>query len=175
MILISVGSTNPVKVTAVKNAFQKVFKDEKIKVEGLKISSGVSNQPTSDKESIKGATTRAKKSMKLLNADFGVGIEGGIQKIGKIWFDCGFVVVINKKGEVGLGSSIRMQTPNKMIKLIKKGMELGEVDDILFKTQNSKQKQGHFGLMTNNLITRESAYQDAVLSALSRFIHPEIF
>jgi len=172
---IAIGSANPVKINAVKIAFKKVFKNQKIIVKGIEVNSGVTNQPMSDKESLKGAHNRAKKSLKALDFDFGVGIEGGLQKIGDKWFDCGWVTVTDKKGTEGIGSSLRMQTPLKMIRMIEKGLELGEVDDVLFKTNNSKQQQGHFGLMTNNLINREKCYTDAVLSALSRFIHPEIF
>lgn len=175
MILVSVGSANPVKIKAAESAFKKAFPGKTIKVKGAEITSAVSKQPMSDLESIKGATHRAKKSMKTLNADYGVGIEGGLQKIGNNWFDSGWTVVINKKGIIGIGSSIKMLTPSKMIKMINKGLELGEVDDILFNTKNSKQKQGHFGLMTNNLINREKAYTDGILSALSRFIHEEVF
>jgi inosine/xanthosine triphosphatase len=172
---IAVGSANPVKINAVRTAFKKVFTNQKIFVEGIEVYSGVTKQPMSDKESLKGAHNRARKSLKALDFDYGVGIEGGLQKIGKNWFDCGWVIVTNKKGIEGIGSSIRMQTPLKMIRMIEKGLELGEVADVLFKTNNSKQQQGHFGLMTDNLINREKCYTDAVLSALSRFIHSEIF
>jgi inosine/xanthosine triphosphatase len=172
---IAVGSTNPVKINAVKLAFKKVFKNQKIIVKGIEVSSGITNQPMSDKESLKGAHNRAKKSLNEMNFDFGVGIEGGLQKIGNNWFDCGWVIVIDRKLTEGIGTSIRMQISSKMIKMVKTGLELGEVDDLLFKTNNSKQQQGHFGLMTNNLVSREKCYTDAVLSALSRFIHPEIF
>lgn len=69
-----------------------------------------------------------------------------------------------------------MQTPNKMIKLMnKESLELGEVDDIMFNMKNSKQKQGHFGLMSNNAIKRSHAYSHAVISALVRFINPDLF
>lgn len=123
----------------------------------------------------RGATNRAKRSLKIGKADFGVGLEGGIHKIGNKWFDCGWMVIIDKKGRVGIGSSARIETPKIMIKMIKKGMELGEVNDILFKKKNSKQGDGHFGLMTNGAITRKDGYTQGLVLALSRFIHPEIF
>ena len=56
-----------------------------------------------------------------------------------------------------------------------KRIELGVVDDILFKTKDSKKKEGHFGLMTNNKLNRKLAYQHGVISALIRFIHPNLF
>lgn len=172
---IAIGSTNPVKISAVKSAFKKVWPRKKFTFISIDIDSGVSKQPMSDLESIKGARNRAKRSLKISKGDFGVGLEGGLQKIGKDWFDCGWIVVLNKKKMVGIGSSIKMHTPKKMFKHLKKGLELGEVDDLLFNVENSKQKQGHFGLMTKNKIDRAKAYRDAVISALARFLNPELF
>lgn len=130
---VAVGSTNPVKIQAVSKAFKKVWPKKKWEVIGIKVPSGISDQPMSDEESIKGATNRARRAIKKLNADYGVGLEGGIHKIGKKWFDCGWMVVIDKKGGLGIGSSARIETPKVMIKMIKKGMELGDVNDVLFK------------------------------------------
>lgn len=173
---VAVGSTNPVKIAAVKAAFSAVWPKKKWSVEGIAVASGVSDQPMSDTESIKGATTRAKQAIKKLHADFGVGAEGGLQHIEGKWFDSGWIVVINKKEQIGIGSSIRMQTPPQMIQMMQeKQMELGHVDDIFFKTENSKQRIGHFGHMSNNLITRTDAYKSGIISALSRFLHPELY
>ena len=58
---------------------------------------------------------------------------------------------------------------------IHQGLELGIVIDIVFKTKNSRENIGHFGLMTKNTITRITGYRDAVIAALSRFVHPKLF
>lgn len=173
---VAIGSTNFVKVKAVKDAFEKVWPNKKFKFIPTEVNSGVSRQPKSDLESIKGAKNRAKQSMKFNNADFGVGLEGGIHKIDGKWFDSGWIVVIDKKGNEGIGCSVKMQTPDKMVKLMnRKDLELGEVDDLIFKIKNSKQKEGHFGLMTRNILSRQEAYSHAVISALVRFINPDLF
>lgn len=172
---VAVGSKNPVKIEAVRLAFEKVWPDKKWVVEGVEVGSGVSNQPMSDLESIKGATTRAKRAINVLKADYGVGLEGGLQKIKNEWFDCGWIVVIDKNGGMGIGSTIRMRTPKRMMEMVKKGMELGEVNDLIFRRVNSKQEEGHFGLMTKNVLTRTSAYSDGVVAALSYFLHTHLF
>lgn len=172
---IAVGSQNPVKINAVKSAFKLVWPKKKIEVFGVDVKSGVSNQPMSDAESIKGATLRAKRSIKVINTEFGVGLEGGLNKIGGKWFDCGWAVVIDKKGVTGIGSSARIQTPEKIMKLVRAGRELGTANDIVFGAKNSKQKEGHFGLMTKGIVTRTDAYKDSIVFALSRFIRPELF
>lgn len=172
---VAVGSENPVKIEAVKEAFKKVWPKNKLEIVGVKVSSGVSDQPMSDKEAIKGATNRARRALKSTGADFGVGLEGGVNKIGSRWFDCGWMVVTDKKGRIGIGSGTRIETPEKIMKLLREGRELGTANDILFGTKNSKQGQGHFGLMTNGILTRKSEYVTGIISALSRFLHPEIF
>lgn len=174
-MIVAVGSTNPVKIQAAKDAFKTLWPKKKWEVEGIKVPSGVSDQPMSDAESIKGATNRAKKALKALKADFGVGLEGGLQKIGKNWFDCGWAVVVDKKGVAGIASTVRIETPTKLMRLIKQGKELGEANDLYFKKENSKQGQGHFGLMTNGAITRAQGYRDGLIMALTRFLHPELW
>lgn len=172
---IAVGSKNPVKIAAVKQAFEKVFPEKQWDVEGIDVASGVSDQPMSDVESITGARNRAEKSRDALAADYGVGLEGGLQQIGDAWFDCGWIVILDKSGIEGIGSSVRMHTPDKMIAMVHEGMELGHINDKLFGIENSKQGDGHFGLMTKNAITRTSGYTEAVIAALARFIRPEVF
>jgi len=41
--------------------------------------------------------------------------------------------------------------------------------------ENTKQDNGYFGIISDNLITREKGYIDAVIMALARFKKPEIF
>lgn len=171
---IAVGSQNPVKIKSVYQAFSHVWPGTDWQVRGYPTQSGVSNQPMSDLESIRGARSRAQSALSQ-GADYGVGSEGGLQKIGTLWFDCGWFVVIDSKGWEGIGSSARIIVPPKMMKLIHQGYELGDVIDQLFHTHNAKQRDGHFGLMTNNAITRTSGYRDGVIMALCRFIKPEIF
>lgn len=172
---IAVGSQNIVKINACKTAFNKVWPNIDWIVEGIEVDSEVSKQPMTDEESIRGAINRAKKAIKLLKADFGVGLEGGMQQIGNYWFDCGWIAIVDKNSKIGLGSSLKILVPEKMMTLIRQGKELGDVIDIFFKGKNLKQKNGHFGCMTNNAVTRTSGYVDGIISSLVRFIHPELF
>lgn len=172
---IAIGTKNPVKIQAVEEAFMRVWPEREFDFIGVEVTSGVPDQPMSDEESIIGATNRARHAMKIEQADFGVGLEGGIQKIGNQYFDCGWIVVLDTKGNRGVGSSIKMEVPPKMIKLINEGIELGKVVDIVFDVEDSKHSQGHFGLMTGDAITRKEGYRDGVIAALAAFINPGVF
>src|SRR5258708_40205244 len=132
-MLVAVGSKNPVKVQAVKAAFEKVFPEKKWDVVGIEVESEVSAQPMSDEESVRGARNRAQKALKKMKADFGVGIEGGLQKIEEYWFTRGWMVIVNQKGDEGVGSSVSIRVTDRMMELIHQGKELGEVNDIIFK------------------------------------------
>ncbi len=59
--------------------------------------------------------------------------------------------------------------------LVRQGLELGAANDVVFGQTNSKQGTGLIGLLTNNLLTRESVFRDAVISALTTFLHPDLF
>lgn len=80
---VAVGSKNPVKIAAVREAFTKVWPKKHFVFEGVAVSSGVSNQPMSDEESFRGARNRAERAMKQIDADFGVGLEGVFRKLVK--------------------------------------------------------------------------------------------
>lgn len=172
---VAVGSTNPVKIEAVKIGFSKVWPNLTWAVSGLAVDSQISHQPMSDLESIRGARNRATAALANSTAAYGVGLEGGVQQIDDYWFDCGWIVIKDRQGLEGIGSTARIITPQKMIDKLHEGLELGQVVDHFFGTTNAKQGQGHFGLMTNNAITRTRGYADGVIMALSRFLHPELF
>ena len=54
-----VGSVNPVKLEAVRLAFEGMFPEEQIDVQGVVVPSGVPDQPGSSAETLKGANKRA--------------------------------------------------------------------------------------------------------------------
>jgi len=165
---VSIGSTNPVKVGAVEKAFELRFK-KKVHICQHKVPSGVSDQPFGD-ETIDGAVNRAKMALKAApQADYGVGLEGGITYHKKEPYAVAWCAVVNKQGEVGLGSSFGVHLPPVIMDKIKDGMELGDVLDDLLNRKNVKHQEGFFGLATGNEVTRQKAYTDMVMSALYRF------
>ncbi|MDD5606352.1 MAG: inosine/xanthosine triphosphatase [Candidatus Pacebacteria bacterium] len=170
---ISIGSRNPVKIKAVKNVIKKIW--PKAEIISLNIDSGVNNQPMSNKEAIKGANNRAKLSLEKTNSDLGLGLEGCVYDSSFGMFLSGWVVVIDKKGKIGIGSGGCLLLPDKIAKEIKKGKELGMVMDELIKEHNTKQKQGTVGVLTNNLINRTESFEKAIIFALTKFISPQYY
>ena len=68
-----VGSTNQVKVTAVKEVLEPIGQE----VMGTNVPSGVSNQPFSDAETVAGASNRAEACLKF--GQIGIGLEAGVE------------------------------------------------------------------------------------------------
>ena len=54
-------------------------------------------------------------------------------------------------------------------------MELGNADDKVFSTVNSKQKGGTVGKLTRGVIDRAQYYESAVILAMIPFIWPSLY
>lgn len=170
---IIVASENPVKLGAVKSAFNSCFND--FHVEGIEVGSGVSEQPLTDKETLIGARNRAAEARKRIHdADFWVGIEGGVQaeENGLAAFAW---IVINSAGKSGEARTAAFLLPEKIAHLVAGGLELGTANDLVFRQSNSKQKEGAVGLLTQNRIDRTELYRQAVILALIPFVNPGLY
>ena len=168
-----VGTTNPAKIAAVKGAIQQMW--PAAIVTGVNVDSGVSAQPLSDEEAIIGAPNGAHLALKMGNADLGVGVEGNTVEMAGRMFSTAWVVVVDRVGALGLGSSGRFLLPEPVAKTVRQGGELGPLMDELTGEQNTKHRQGAVGILTNNLITRTAALETAVIFALTRFINPNYY
>ena len=175
MTKIVVASKNPVKINATLDAFKLVFPNEEFEVEGVVVPSGVSDQPMSEEETMIGAEQRVENAKNASpDADFWVGIEGGVQAFGNDLLAIAWVE-IKSKDMVGRGRTGSFFLPTEIAKLVKQGKELGDADDIVFGKSNSKQQNGAIGLLTGNVITRTGAYSPAVVMALIPFKNKELY
>ncbi len=173
---IVIASKNPVKIEATLNGFKKMFPNEAFSTEGVTVPSGVGDQPQSDAETFLGARNRAENASKEQpDADFFVGIEGGIEEKNSEMESFAWVVVKAKGNGLGKGRTGTFFLPPRVAELIKAGKELGEADDIVFQRTNSKQENGAIGILTGNVIDRTTYYTDAVVIALIPFKNKELY
>lgn len=174
MLKIAVGSKNPVKVQAVKSAFEKVFGD--CEIIGVSVPSGISDMPMSFLEISQGAKNRARKAIRALEADYGVGLEGGLDENELGTFLVGFVAIVDKNDVWGYSRGEGLFLPEKIVKRVKEeNKELGEVMDEIRGLKNTKQQEGCIGYFTNNLIDRKDSFEKPVICALSRFSKKDLF
>lgn len=166
-----IASLNPAKINAVKTAFNQAFPNTVFSFTGVSVDSGVPDQPMSCIETKQGAINRVNNAkVQSPGASFYVGLEAGIEK------NSTFAWMIIDNGEkMGESRSSSLPLPPAVITAVNQGKELGDVMDEQFNTNNIKQKGGAIGLLTNNLLTRSSVYQQALILALIPFLHPDRF
>jgi inosine/xanthosine triphosphatase len=130
----------------------------------------------SDMETMDGALNRAKAALRLNEtADFGVGLEGGVHKLGDRWFESGWICAVDRQGRVGYGSSARFELAPKIIKRLMQGEELAEVMDDLSGKVDVRSGDGAMGLLTNGHLPRAEAYSHGVMFAFAPFVSPDIY
>ncbi len=168
-----VASKNPVKVEATRLGFLSYFSE--VEIMGVSVDSGVSDQPKSDEETLTGAQNRSGKAKRIEpDADYWVGIEGGIEKRGAGLTAFAWIVIIGSE-KSGESRTTSFQLPAKVVELIQQGYELGVANDLLFNKENSKQKSGAVGILTNDRINRTELYKQAVQLALIPFLNPDLY
>jgi inosine/xanthosine triphosphatase len=173
MKVVVVASKNPIKLEAVQKGFFSILGP--VEICGAEVGSGVSDQPCTDNETLTGARNRAENVRKQVkDADFWVGIEGGIAPSEKGLEAFAWIVIISKE-KYGEARTASFLLPAKVAALIAEGHELGRANDMVFGQTNSKQKQGAVGLLTQNKVTRSQLYQQAVQLALIPFVNPGLF
>jgi inosine/xanthosine triphosphatase len=173
---IIIASDNPVKINSAKLGFERIFSGEVINCESVKVDSGVSHQPKTDEETLTGATNRAENSKAMKpDADYWVGIEGGIAEIDGTMEAFAWVIIIDRNNRKGKGKSGAFILPVKVADLIREGLELGDADDQVFGMTDSKKQIGAVGILTKGALDRTGYYEQAVILALIPFINQDLY
>ncbi len=172
MLKISVGSTNPVKLEASAEAFELARKE--VEVTKFDVHSEVSDQPTSDREAIRGARKRAEKARERGDFDFGVGLEGSVSDTSFGMFLTGWAYLLDNKDSY-LGGGGRLQLPKPIADRVRNGEELGPVMDEVTGRTGVKENEGAIGVFTNGIISRKEAYRNALVFALAKYLNPDLY
>ncbi|MDQ0196961.1 DUF84 family protein [Neobacillus ginsengisoli] len=147
---IIIGSKNPAKITAVKNAFS----EKELEFISLDIPSGVNAQPFSDEETINGAVNRAVEALKKGKGEIGIGLEGGVQETKRGMLICNWGALAANDIEPIIAGGARFILPEEVAIRVRSGEELGPVMDDYAKIQNVRKHEGAIGIFTNGLINR---------------------
>lgn len=169
---IFVGSTNPVKINAVVNAASETWPE--VEVRGMKVKSGVDDQPMSDEETRKGAINRAKEAISAVLMEneknlevLGVGLEGGVfvDDQDEMWSTV-WVAVVDKEENLFVANGARFKVPDLIANPIAQGEEMGPVVAKVVGQADVRSKQGMIGVVTDGFIDRTEEYQGIVKMAL---------
>jgi len=181
---ICVGSLNPVKINAVKLAFQQYYDD--FEVFNIDANSGVSDQPIGLEKILEGAQNRAESALNYLLTEenpkhpyYGIGIEAGLVKVAMTptnYMDFQFCVIMDNKKEISLGSGIAFEYPKFVInEVFTKKKEIGIIMGELAKNKNLKKEAGAIGYLSNNKLKRIDILKEAVICALLPKINNKLY
>lgn len=173
-MLVVVGSTNPLKVGAARDAFRDFFGD--VEALGLPVPSGIKPFPTSEEETIRGAKNRARvAASERPDADFHVGIEAGIVEVDGRSFVRAYAVVV-RGDETGLGCSAAYEAPPNILERIDPESDSSRlVIDSVMGRRDVLETEGVIGVLTKGRLTRAAVNRDAVRCALTRFVSPQYY
>lgn len=160
-----VGSSNPVKLNAVRSAIAEEWPDAQ--VHGFEVESGVRSQPMTDEETQQGAINRAKAARLAgfkkfpdlaLESGVGIGLEGGVTPWnGELWSTV-WAAVVDGSEEIFTSNGARMKVPASIAKPILEGGEMGPVVSKLVGVADVRKKQGMIGIVTQNFVNRTTEY-----------------
>jgi len=177
MLLIAVGSTNPVKVNAVRNVLSRIYGD--IKVIGVKVDSGVSEQPLSEEETIVGAINRAKRARDAVDADLGVGIEAGLVKTPYTlsgYMDVQYCAIIDRRGVITLGQGPGFEYPKLVVRrILREGKSAGEIFEEITGIVDIGKKIGAIGYLSKGFINRTKLSEIAVVMAMIPRLNKDLY
>jgi len=154
-MIVRVGTANPMKIRAARKAFARYF--DKVKILGVDVPSGVSPQPISFGEIVRGARARARGAFR--DCDYSVGIEAGVFKVSAVSprpFQITMACVTDGAREA-LGSGPFYEVPPSLVR------EVVRADE------------GSVAKVTRGKVTREAVTAEAILMALAPFVSPELY
>ncbi|MBP6880095.1 DUF84 family protein [Candidatus Saccharibacteria bacterium] len=166
---VTVGSENPTKIEATRQAFAIAFPNGFFEFSGVAAASGVNEQPMTEDESILGANNRARFVLDNSDADYAVGMEGGMYFVNDSWFVSDWVVVRDRNGEKGIAGTPRYFVPEYLAKHVTADFDLSAVLEKQLDMKNIGKLDGFAGMSTNNHITRTTSNRDALVIALAQF------
>lgn len=170
---ITICSINPVKIQAVKEAFDLHF--AKIEYKNLDLShfESVSNQPMSSDETLKSALNRLQIARTLEDSDFYVSLEGGLDRDTYGSFLTWFICISDNRGKESIAGGGRMAVPSIIYETLINNpeRELGKIMDELIGDHNIKQKGGSTAIFTDNRIMRKDVFKRDIILALVPFVN----
>lgn len=173
-IKIVVGSRNPVKVNAAKQAIMQAFALTDVECIAIDAPSGVAEQPMTAEQTRTGAINRVKYCQQQHQADYYLAMEGGVDEFAEGPATFAYVVIANQE-QMSVGRSAALPLPLQVFCALQQGAELGPLMDSLFNTTNIKQRGGAIGLLTHGLASREGNYTQALILALAPFLNPDLY
>ena len=185
---IALGSDRAAKIMAVRAAIARIaeidsgWRDASVVARSVQTSAPA--MPLTDWELMSGARKRALAVREILRqqkleADLYVGLEGGFHSISVEgeWhtFLRGWAYVSDgERGSFGMSPSISV--PEPIVKNVIQGKrELGLVIDEVAGVRDVRSRQGAWGVLSRDLLTRSMSFEAALIAAFAPFYNSELY
>ncbi len=165
-VTVAVGTSNELKVRAVKKVFRRYFS---AKVIGVEVKTSISPQPVGVRELIKGAMERAFYAMRSVErAQFGVGIEAGLLEFYSStgYLETQVALILGSNNRVSIGLSPSFELPPQTVKEMLEGKELSVASKIYRGNRDLGEVVGYIGVKTWGAMTRQDLTEFAVRAAI---------
>ena len=184
---IALGSDRAAKIMAVRASVARVAEIDaawrSASIVARPVKTDAPLMPLTDWELMIGARQRAQAVRKILieqklSADLYVGLEGGFHSISLEgeWrtFLRGWAFVTDGvRGSFGMSPSI--EVPDSIVKDVVSGRELGIVIDEVAGMRDVRSKQGAWGVLSRDLLTRSDSFEAALLAAFAPFYNAKLY
>jgi len=185
---IALGSDRAAKIMSVRAAVARVAEVDAAWADASIVARAVKTEapamPLNDWQLMGGARLRALAVRDMLvgqklEADLYVGLEGGFHSISLEgeWhtFLRGWAFVTDgERGSFGMSPSISV--PEAIVESVIKGRrELGEVIDEVAGMRDVRSRQGAWGVLSRDLLTRSMSFEAALIAAFAPFYNPGIY
>lgn len=174
---VTVGSINPVKITAVKECIIDYRLFSNAEVSGKGVASGVSSQPISLEETVCGAINRAKNAFA---EEYSFGIESGLISVPytrRGYMDVSCCAIYDGK-QISLGLSSAFEVPHVVLSFVlNNGLEGNEALYRAGLTLNPKvgSEEGMTGILTKGRVMRKEQIKEAIRNALILLENEELY
>jgi len=201
-IIIAVGSKRGPKLNAVRDALgsfgASLSPGNEFELVGFEVDSGVSHTPASREEIMRGAQQRAEALVQIPREsgaqwDFFVGLEGGLDVLyggaspdkalqhpdlvnrpRRVFLESWAYVSDGREGHYGCSGAIEL--PDALAgEVLENGTELAVAIDRFAGAVGIRDAQGAWGVLSNELITRQEAFRVAVVAAFAPFYNRKMY
>ncbi|HWZ96566.1 MAG TPA: inosine/xanthosine triphosphatase [Candidatus Dormibacteraeota bacterium] len=187
-VIVAVGSTRKPKLGAVQDALASIGKllapEKQIEIVGVEVESGVSHTPVSREELMQGARQRAEAIANLAAQNhepwnYFVGLEGGldvVQENGqrRVFLESWAYVSNGARGFFGRSGSIEVAEAIAE-EVVDRGVELSIAIDHFAGEIGIRDAQGAWGVLSDNLISRQDSFRIAVIAAFAPFYNAKMY
>ena len=175
-LLVVVGSTNPVKVEAVRTVFGRAFPGRKMSIRGAQVDSLVPSEPYG-KDVINGAIQRAQGAVENAGAHLGVGIEAGLFWCEHLqdYMDVQYCAIVDRGERITLGHGPGFQYPPPIMSRVKDGKTVGQAMAEISGITGIGRKQGVVGYLSKGILVRKGLTETAVVAAMLPRLNPGLY